>query len=86
MPGFQRFDSLAVEATGNICVATLVAGCIAFVSPDGAVLGHVQMPGDEPVREALKPEGKGRLTTSEISPTWRPPPLPAHPSAPSRRR
>ncbi|UUZ70051.1 SMP-30/gluconolactonase/LRE family protein [Polaromonas sp. P2-4] len=48
MPGFQRFDSLAVEAAGNICVATLVAGCIAFVSPDGAVLGHVQMPGDEP--------------------------------------
>src|SRR5204863_503211 len=26
LPGFQRFDSLALEASGNICVATLVTG------------------------------------------------------------
>ena len=34
--GFQRFDSLAVEANGNICVATLITGCITVISPDGA--------------------------------------------------
>jgi gluconolactonase len=26
LPGYQRFDSLAVEAGGNVCVATLVRG------------------------------------------------------------
>jgi gluconolactonase len=33
LPGFQRFDSLAVEANGNICVATLVTGYITVISP-----------------------------------------------------
>ncbi|MEY2927783.1 MAG: hypothetical protein RL367_2260, partial [Pseudomonadota bacterium] len=36
--GYQRFDSLAVEACGNICVATLVNGGITVFSPDGAVI------------------------------------------------
>ncbi|MGE5268147.1 MAG: SMP-30/gluconolactonase/LRE family protein [Thiohalocapsa sp.] len=44
LPGFQRFDSLAVEATGNICVATLVAGCITVISPQGNVVRQVKMP------------------------------------------
>ena len=44
--GFQRFDSLAVTAAGNICVATLVSGKITVVTPQGAVLRQVQMPGD----------------------------------------
>jgi gluconolactonase len=35
LPGFQRFDSLAVEACGNICVATLVRGGISVFAPDG---------------------------------------------------
>jgi len=38
LPGFQRFDSLAVEAAeegGNICVATLVRGGISVFSPAG---------------------------------------------------
>ena len=38
LPGFQRFDSLAVEAGGNICVATLVSGCVTVISPDGSVV------------------------------------------------
>jgi len=42
--GFQRLDSLAVCASGNICLATLVSGCITFVSPDGAVVRQVKMP------------------------------------------
>ena len=33
LPGYQRFDSLAVEESGNICVATLVRGGISVFSP-----------------------------------------------------
>ncbi len=33
--GYQMFDSLAVEASGNICVATLISGCISVIAPDG---------------------------------------------------
>jgi gluconolactonase len=38
LPGFQRFDSLAVEEGGNICVATLVNGGIHVFSPSGELL------------------------------------------------
>ena len=31
--GFQRFDSLAVDGGGNICVATLVNGSVSVISP-----------------------------------------------------
>ena len=31
--GYQRFDSLAVDAAGNICVATLINGGITVISP-----------------------------------------------------
>jgi gluconolactonase len=41
---YQRFDSLAVEANGNICVATLAHGGITVISPDGASIEHVPMP------------------------------------------
>jgi gluconolactonase len=44
LPGHQRFDSLAVDALGNICVATLVSGCITVIAPDGRVLRTVAMP------------------------------------------
>ena len=44
LPGFQRFDSLAVEASGNICVATLITGHITVVAPDGRVVRQVKMP------------------------------------------
>lgn len=33
--GYQRFDSLAVDAAGRICVATLASGCITVAEPDG---------------------------------------------------
>ena len=42
--GFKRFDSLAVDAAGNICVATLVNGGISVTSPDGRLVCHVPMP------------------------------------------
>jgi gluconolactonase len=41
---YQRFDSLAVEANGNICVATLAHGGITIISPDGKSIEHVPMP------------------------------------------
>jgi gluconolactonase len=45
LPGYQRFDSLAVDADGNIHVATLVTGCITVISPSGKVLEQI-MTGD----------------------------------------
>ena len=44
LPGFQRFDSLAVQANGDICVGTLVTGHITVISPSGQVLRQVKMP------------------------------------------
>ena len=44
LDGFQRFDSLAVQADGAICVATLMSGRITIVSPDGGDLRFVEMP------------------------------------------
>ena len=41
LPGFQRFDSLAVDAAGNICVATLMSGCVSVVAPDGGSVHQV---------------------------------------------
>ena len=38
LPGYQRFDSMALEENGNICVATLVNGGISVFSPDGELL------------------------------------------------
>ncbi len=46
LPGFQRFDSLAVEANGNICVGTLVRGGVTVISPDGKVVDFVATPQD----------------------------------------
>lgn len=42
--GHARFDSLAVTASGNICVATLGTGHITVFSPQGAVVEQVKMP------------------------------------------
>jgi gluconolactonase len=41
LPGFQLLDSLAVDADGNVCVATLVKGGITILSTFGEVLAHV---------------------------------------------
>ncbi|WP_416896393.1 MAG: SMP-30/gluconolactonase/LRE family protein [Minwuia sp.] len=42
--GYQRYDSLAVEANGNVCVATLINGGITVVSPDGTSVEHLPLP------------------------------------------
>jgi gluconolactonase len=41
---YQRYDSLAVEASGNICVATLIEGGITVISPGGELVDFVPMP------------------------------------------
>lgn len=41
---YERFDSLAVEASGNICVATLINGGISVISPAGELVAFVPMP------------------------------------------
>ena len=42
--GFQRFDSMAVDAAGNVCVATLVNGSVSVVSPEGGLMHQIPMP------------------------------------------
>ena len=44
LPGFQRFDSLAVMASGNVSVATLNTGFITEIAPGGAAVRQVKMP------------------------------------------
>lgn len=43
VPGMQYFDSLAVEESGRVCVATLLNGGVTVISPDGAA-EHLPMP------------------------------------------
>jgi len=40
LPGHQLLDSLAVDGDGNVCVATLVNGCITVVSPSGDIVAQ----------------------------------------------
>jgi gluconolactonase len=42
--GFQRYDSLAVEANGNVCVGTLVEAGISVYSPSGELLEFHEAP------------------------------------------
>jgi len=42
--GYQRFDSMAVEANGNICVATLVNAGISVFSPEGGLVEFHEAP------------------------------------------
>lgn len=43
-PDFHMFDSLAVDASGNVCVATLITGGITSHSPDGSAVEFFAMP------------------------------------------
>lgn len=42
--GSQRFDSLAVDGDGYICVATIGNGGITVISPDGQSVQHAALP------------------------------------------
>jgi gluconolactonase len=82
--GYRRFDSLAVDTDGNICVATLVEGVISILSPDGATMRAIPMPerwptnicfGGPDLRTAyITLSSTGRL----VSTTWERPGLPLH--------
>lgn len=43
LPGLQFLDSLAIEADGRVCVATLLNGGITTITPDGA-FEHLALP------------------------------------------
>lgn len=45
MPGLQYFDSLAVAASGNVCVATILNGGITTITPEGT---HSHIPFPDP--------------------------------------
>jgi gluconolactonase len=84
LPGYQLFDSLAVDAAGNICVATLFNGGITIISPDGTHIEHMPMPdfyttnicfGGPDLRTAyITLSGRGRL----VAVPWPRPGLPLH--------
>lgn len=44
LPAYQLLDSMAVDADGNVCVATMVNGGISVVSPDGQLIEHIATP------------------------------------------
>jgi sugar lactone lactonase YvrE len=41
---FEYLDSRAVEAAGNIRVATLMPGFISVIAPDGRLVRQISMP------------------------------------------
>lgn len=43
-PGYYLYDSLAVDADGRVCVATIVNGGITILDPKGGAPAHVAMP------------------------------------------
>lgn len=44
LPDYHMFDSLAVDAQGNVCVATIITGGVTIHSPDGQHAKLVPMP------------------------------------------
>jgi gluconolactonase len=47
--GYALCDSLAVDAAGNVCVATLMRGVISVIGPDGRIEASVRMPQHDPL-------------------------------------
>ncbi len=82
LPGLQLLDSLAVDAEGHVCVATIVNGGVTRISPDGETIEHFPMPdplttnvcfGGDDLRTAyVTLSATGRL----VSTTWPVPGLP----------
>ena len=46
--GYTLFDSLAVEESGNVCVATIGPGGVTVIDPDTGEVEHVAV-GDDPL-------------------------------------
>jgi gluconolactonase len=76
---YQRFDSIAVDAQGNICVATLIHGGITTVFADRKMISHTPLPdvyttnicfGGKDLRTAyITLSGSGKLIAVENWPT-----------------
>lgn len=65
-PTYARFDSLAVEANGNICVATLDRGGITVCSPNGGLVEFVPVPGDTHATNiCFGPPGSGKAYVTQ---------------------
>jgi gluconolactonase len=43
-PGYFLFDSLAVDAKGRVCVATIIDGGITILDPKGGSPEHIELP------------------------------------------
>jgi gluconolactonase len=43
LPGMQLFDSLGIDADGNVVVATLVTGALSVISPEGELLDQIML-------------------------------------------
>ena len=65
--GWRRFDSLALEASGNICVATLMTGGITVAKPEGGTLEFV--PFDDPYTTNICFGGPD-LNTAYVTLSW----------------
>ena len=42
--GYQRFDSMALQANGHVCIATLINGSVSVIAPDGTLVRQPAMP------------------------------------------
>ena len=65
--GLRTFDSLAIEANGNICVATLVTGGITVANPDGGTMDFIAT--DDPFTTNIC-FGGSQLRTGYITLSW----------------
>jgi gluconolactonase len=65
--GYRKFDSLAVEADGKVCVATLLTGGITVARPEGGT--HEFVPFDDPYTTNICFGGEG-LKTAYITLSW----------------
>ena len=43
-PGVQLFDSMAIDARGNVCIGTLINGSITVISPQGNLVESIPLP------------------------------------------
>jgi gluconolactonase len=62
--GFQRLDSLAVTAAGNVCLGTLISGVVTMVSPAGEMLVRTAMPDPYPTNICF---GGADMTTAHTT-------------------
>lgn len=78
----QYFDSMAIEANGNICVGTLLNGGISVISPAGELVEHIATPDVYASNLCFSRDGRTAYITLSttgrvVSTAWPRPGLPA---------